>query len=295
MDRGLISEADAVVLAVGFDRTREGETFDRSWSLTWAQEGLIEDVASLNKNTIVLLVTGSGVETEPWLEQVAGLMYGFYLGQSSGRALAEILYGKVNPGGKLPFTMAQKWDDILATKYYVDTPWLKNPYSILHETRSKDEFEVRHMKYGERLMVGYRHFDTNKVKPQFPFGHGLSYTDFKLYDFQMSGEVMGPGDSLTVRLKVTNTGKRAGSEVVQLYIHDKESGVIRPEKELKGFQKVFLKPGETKIVKLKIDSDDLKFFYSEYHKWTVEAGAYEVRLGTSSRDIAFRRYFQYLR
>jgi len=285
--RSTVKNANAVIVCVGFNRDQESETFDKSWDLPGCQEALIENAADLNPNTIVILTTGSGVEGK-WIDSIPGLVHSFFLGQSSGLAVADVLYGNVNPGGKLPFTMAKKWDDILATKYYVDIPWLKSPFRIFgneEDPEDPDDHKIFHMEYGEKLMVGYRHFDTNNVEPRFPFGFGLSYTTFEMPTLSLSSSTMRGNSTITARVTVRNTGKTAGSEVVQLYVQDVKSSHPRPLKELKGFSKVYLEPGQSKTVSITIDRMALSYFNPDTKKWTAEPGEFVIMVGNSSRNI----------
>lgn len=315
VDRKLVQNANAVLVCVGFGRDRESETFDRSWSLPFGQEGLIQNVRDLNPNTVVILVTGSGVKTNPWIQRIPAVIHGMYLGQFAGQALAEVVFGLVNPSGKLPFTMAKKWNDIEAVKNYVSIPWLKNPFRIFPEKKSRDEFTISHMPYKEKLMIGYRHFDTNKIEPQFAFGYGLSYTSFKISQLALSkqeilitpamkknkqwdeliagyirdDEKVLPKIYLTGKIK--NTGYYKGAEVIQLYIRDIQASATRPMKELKGFRKVFLHPSQEKKFSISISLKDFAFYDPTQKKWRIEPGEYLVLAGTSSRDIFYKKKF----
>lgn len=294
--RNTVKNADAVIVCVGFNRDQESETFDKSWDLPGCQEGLIENAADLNPNTIVILTTGSGVEGK-WIDSVPGLVHSFFLGQSTGLAVADVVYGTVNPSGKLPFTMAKKWDDILATKYYVDIPWLKSPFRIFgneEDPEDPDDHPIFHMEYGEKLMVGYRHFDTNNVEPRFSFGFGLSYTTFEMPTLSLSSSTMRGNGTITARVTVRNTGKTAGSEVVQLYVQDVKSSHPRPLKELKGFTKVHLKPGQAKTVSITIDRMALSYFNPDTKKWTAEPGEFVIMVGNSSRNILQKKSIRLL-
>ncbi len=291
LSRGIVKKADAVLVCVGFDRYLEAEAYDRPWDLPGTQEALIRSAAGLNPNTIVVLTAGGGVETEPWIDRVPALVHSFYLGQSTGIAVADVVFGRVNPSGKLPFTMSRKWEDILAIQYYVSVPWLKNPFRIYGNKPDAEDHKIFHMEYGEKLMVGYRHFDTNGVEPRYPFGHGLSYTSFAITGMELSSRTLRQNGTITVSVTVKNTGNKSGAEVVQLYIHDRDSSHRRPEKELKGFRKVYLKPGETKTVTMTIDRRAVSYFNPDTKEWTAESGEFEALIGTSSRDIAGKESF----
>ncbi|SFQ64747.1 glycoside hydrolase family 3 C-terminal domain-containing protein [Hymenobacter arizonensis] len=234
--------------------------------LPFGQDELVQAVLKANPNTVVVLLGGGPIDVSPWAAQAKGILEAWYPGMEGGTALANILFGDVNPSGKLPVTFPVKLEDSPAHKLgeYPSTPG--NP---LKQT------------YKDDIFVGYRYYDTYKVAPQFAFGHGLSYTTFK-YD-QLS---VTPGTkSATVKLRVTNSGKTAGAEVVQVYVHDEQSSVKRPEKELKGFQKVFLKPGESKTVTVALDSEAFQFYSEAQKKWVLEPGKFDVLVGSSSRDI----------
>lgn len=281
-----VSEADAVIVSVGFTRDHESEMFDKQWDLPGFQESLIRSAYELNRNTIVVLTTGAGPETASWINSAPALVHSFFLGQSVGQAVAEVIYGEVNPSGKLPYTMAEKWNDIEAVKYYVDTPWLKSPFRLFANEADADDIDIFSLKYKEKLMVGYRHFDTNNVEPVFEFGYGLSYTGFEISDLRLSQKSITAGDVLKASVKVSNTGKRAGAEVVQFYVHDVESSLPRPEKELKGFYKTALKPGESKRVEVSFDRMAFSYYDTSEKKWVAEPGDFIISAGNSSRNIS---------
>ncbi|MGL4370262.1 MAG: beta-glucosidase family protein, partial [Spirochaetota bacterium] len=240
-----IRQADAVIICAGYTKVEESEAFDRKWGLHNKQEKLIRSAARLNPNTVVVLTSGSALDTSAWIGDVPAVLHSFFLGQSAGTAVADILFGNVNPSGKLPFTMAKRFGDYAAVHSYVRKPHKMSILRVWGPQGISYIRRIRTMKYREKLMVGYRHFDTNRVEPQFPFGHGLSYTSFSIGNPVLSKRSFRAGDTVTVDLVVTNTGACAGAEVVQLYIRDEVSALPRPEKELKGFEKVFLNPGES--------------------------------------------------
>lgn len=283
-DRKLISDADVVLVSAGFSNVEESECWDRSWRLPFQQDRLIKEATQLNSSTIVLLTAGGGVETESWIEDTAALLHTFYLGQNTGTAIAEVLFGDVNPSGKLPFTMAKEWNDFESTKYYVKKPEAISFLRVIGPQGSNAIRKPWTLKYSENLMVGYRHFDTAGVEPQFPFGYGLSYTDFAISEAILSKDSITKGEACEISFTVENKGKRGGAEVVQLYIHDREASLIRPEKELKGFEKVYLEPGESKKIILPILPEYLEFFNNG--AWSSESGQFTILLGNSSRQIA---------
>ena len=268
--------------------------WDRDWKMPHNQNALIQKVANLNPSTIVVFNAGGGIETESWIHKVPAVLHSFYLGKNAGDVIAEILFGKINPSGKLPFTMAKKWDDFSSVKNYVKHQTRLSIKLMLPGTRPRHRWKSFPIKYEEGIMVGYRHFDTRKIEPQFPFGFGLSYTSFKYSNLRISSTELSKDESLDVLVDISNTGKRKGKEIVQLYIKDLESSLIRPEKELKGFEKISLSPGETKTVKFTIGSSQLAFYDDEIHDWRIEPGVFEVLISKSSRDIELTSKFNYV-
>lgn len=266
-------EADAVVLVGGWihgfspewdDNAYDAESVDKpDMQLPFGQNELIKAVTEANPNTVVVMMGGGPVDMTSWLGRTRGLLQAWYPGMEGGNALAEIIFGKVNPSGKLPMTFPKELKDVPA--------------------HSVGEYPGKFgtVRYNEGIFNGYRYYDTFGVEPQFAFGHGLSYTTFE-YD---NLEVV-PGDQqATVRLTVKNTGERAGKEVVQVYVNDEQASVRRPSKELKGFVKVDLKPGEQKQVELTLPASAFQYYDDIQHKWVLEPGAFNVLVGRSSRDI----------
>ncbi|HYL53783.1 MAG TPA: glycoside hydrolase family 3 C-terminal domain-containing protein, partial [Acidimicrobiia bacterium] len=253
----LARRADAVVCVVGTDNDWETEGHDRaSMALPPPQDDLVRAVAAANARTVVVLNAASPVET-PWSREVASILQAWFPGEEWGNALADILSGDVSPSGKLPTTFPVRLQDTPAFTSYPG--------------------ERGQVHYGEGVFVGYRWYDARDIEPRFPFGHGLSYTTFEL------GEPAW--DGVAVRLRITNTGALRGAEVVQCYVHDVESSVARPPQELKAFVKICLDPGESQEVALPLDDRAFAFWDTAAHGWTVEAGEFELRVGTSSRDI----------
>jgi beta-glucosidase len=238
--------------------------------LVGRQNELVSRVASANPHTIVVLQTGAPVAL-PWLDAVAGVLQAWYPGQEAGNAIADVLFGDAEPSGRLPQTFPVRLEDNAA-----------------HGNYPGGQGRVR---YGEGIFVGYRHHDTKDIAPLFPFGFGLSYTTFAYGNLRLSTESLSPDGTLTVTLDVTNTGPRAGQEVVQLYVRDEKASLPRPEKELKGFLKVALAPGETKSVTLTLGMRALAYFDDARAAWVAEAGRFEVLVGSSSRDIHARAAF----
>ena len=293
-EKAQITDADVVILCAGFTTWEESESYDRAWKLPEKQDVLIRKVAALNPNTVVVLSVGGGVETESWIHEVPAVLHSLYLGETVGTAVAKALLGKAAPAGKLPFTMAKRWQDFASTQYYVDKPEafsFKRVGGPQGGQGDPTKREVWQMHYDEGLEIGYRHFDNAKIEPQFPFGFGLTYTQFELSDASLKLNEKGKHIG-TASIKVTNTGDRAGAEVVQFYLHDVESSVFRPEKELKGFEKIYLEPGQSQVVEFNVEKKHLKFFDVESNSWTAEKGDFEVWIGNSSKDIASKSGFE---
>jgi beta-glucosidase len=221
----------------------------------------------------VVLVSGNAVAM-PWLDDVESVVQTWYLGSEAGNALARVLSGEVNPSGKLPFTFGYKLEDYPSHAEGMTFP---NPDKVY---------------YSEDIFVGYRGFEKRGIKPLFAFGHGLSYTEFEYSDIRLSKERIAKGETLRLSVTITNRGKRSGKEVVQLYIADKEASVARPVKELKGFEKVALEAGESKVVTFEITPEALSFYDdSGEGEWRSESGEFEVLIGSASDDIRLRKGF----
>jgi beta-glucosidase len=273
--------ADVAVVIVGLDAEWESEGYDRPdmhLPKDGTQDRLIEAVRKANPNTIVVVQTGSPV-TMPWADSVPAVLQAWYQGQEAGNALADVLFGKANPSGKLPTSFPVRLED---------TPTFHNFPG-----------ENREVFYGEGVYLGYRHYETVGLKPHWPFGHGLSYTKFEIGDVKLGDKVLKEDGSITVSVPVTNVGKVEGAEVVQVYVRDMESRISRPYKELAGFAKVFLKPGETKEAKVTIDKYsggvgyfDISLGSDGRGRWIVEDGEFEVLVGSSSVDIRGKASFE---
>lgn len=260
--------ADAVIYFAGLNHNYDREGDDRTdMKLPGIQDRVIADLAGANNKTIVVMIAGSAVEM-PWVEQVNSLLWGWYGGMEAGHAYANIIFGEVNPSGKMPITLPKKLADT--------APIALNDYN--------DQDSL----YKEGVFIGYRWFEQKNIEPLFSFGHGLSYTQFELSQLELPTDVDVASDSIPVTLTVRNTGKKAGSEVVQLYLQDVKSSVERPKKELKGFKKVFLKPGEAKKITLNLTQRDLAFWDVDADDWRVEPGEFQVMLGVSSADIKLK-------
>jgi beta-glucosidase len=261
----LAKESDIAIIFAGLSNLIEGGNNDKEdLKLPGEQDKLISSIAKVNSNTIVILINGTPVEM-PWINEVGAVLEAFYPGQEGGNAIAEVLSGNVNPSGKLPDTFPVKLEDVLAMKYYPGSDGK--------------------IDYAEELKVGYRQFETDKIKPLFPFGFGLSYTTFEFDNLRIKKE---NDNSLEVNVDITNTGKVAGAEVVQVYVQDVEASVFRPQKELKGFDKVKLNPGETKTVTVELDKYAFSFFSENENQWVLEPGEFHILVGNSSRNISLK-------
>lgn len=262
------AKADVAVIFAGLPDSFESEGYDRThMRMPDCQNELIAKVAAVQPNTIVVLHNGSPVEM-PWADQVKGIVEAYLGGQAVGGAVCDILFGKVNPSGRLPETFPKKLED--------------NP-SYLSYIGEGDMVEYR-----EGIFVGYRYYDKKKMDVLFPFGYGLSYTAFDYSNLRVDKKKFKDTDTVTVTVDVTNTGKMAGKEVVQLYVADKESAVIRPEKELRDFAKVELMPGETKTVSFTLGKRAFAYYNTTIHDWHVETGEFAIQIGRSSRDIVLQ-------
>ncbi len=265
----LAEAADAVILFAGLNDKYEHEGNDReSFSLPDGQDELIQTVAAANPDTVVALYNGSAVDMSLWVDQVAGILECWYPGMENGRAVANLLFGKVNPSGKLPSTFPKRFED---SSCAADYPGANGK---IH--------------YSEGVFVGHRHFEKHKIEPLFPLGHGLGYTDFAYGGLTV---VPGDGPNATVRFVLTNTGTVAGAEGVQLYLRDCEASLPRPEQELKGLKKVELQPGESREVSFTLGEEAFRFWDVGTDAWTWEPGDFEVRIGASSADIRLNAVF----
>jgi beta-glucosidase len=266
----IAKKADAVIVFAGLSPRYESEGYDReSMDMPGAQDELIKAVAKANKNTIVVINSGTPVTMKQWINSTPAVVQAWYLGQEPGNAISDVLFGDYTPSGRLPVTFPVNYEDYPGYPYY---------------NREKDKAV-----FAEGLFVGYRYYDSKNIRPLFPFGHGLSYTTFEYSDAAVTRNDDGTVD---VSLKVKNSGKREGSEVVQLYLHDVRSSVERPFKELKGFSKVMLKPGETKNITIRLDKRAFSFYDVSSKKWVAEPGEFDVLLGSSSRDIKLTKRFE---
>ncbi len=278
-----IEDCEAVVVCVGFNKIIEGEGHDRPFALPEEQRILLKEITQRNPNTVVVLTAGGGVKMTPWLDRAAAVLHGWYGGQQAGRAIADILFGTINPSGKLPISIEKEWKDSPAFNNY-DVAQSESGRPPLYTINGKPH-KTEHIAYKEGLYTGYRHFDKKGIEPLFPFGFGLSYTKFSFSNGKINKKVIKKGDTLVFSIDVTNTGKHAGAETVQVYVRDLESSVDRPVKELKGFEKVFLKPGETQTVKISLPPSAFAYYDIKKKDWHVEQGEFNILAGTSAADI----------
>ena len=271
----LAGQSDLVIFIGGLNKSNNQDcegTDRRSLDLPYDQDAVIEALAAANPNLVVSLVSGNAVAM-PWVDKVPAILQTWYLGSEAGNALADVVFGDVNPSGKLPFTFPKQLTDSPAHQ-----PGMTFP-------------NRRKVTYEEGIFVGYRWFDEKDIEPLFAFGHGLSYTQFSYGEAKLDKSSMNENGTVRLTVKVTNTGDREGAEVVQLYIADKESSLPRPEKELKDFQKVLLAPGQSKDVTFTIGADALKFYDPALPGWKAEKGDFEALVGSASDDIRTRAAF----
>lgn len=265
-------EADCIVACLGHNNMSEKENHDRTFELPEGQMEFLRDILKYNKNVVVVLNGGGAIEMASWMNDVKAVIMAWYPGQQGGQAIAEIITGKVNPSGKLPCSFEARWED--------------NPcYASYHENvdriRDPKINPYSRVEYREGLFMGYRGYDKTGVKPLFPFGFGLSYTTFAYSDLKIAQD----GEEFVVTYTVKNTGKVAGAEVSQVYVKDNECRLVRPEKELKGFNKTFLKPGESKTVSVRLGEEAFRMFDPVKHQWVVEPGDFTILVGSSSADL----------
>lgn len=281
--KSFASLADVVVVAAGFNPATESEGLDRTFQLPWGQDALIEAVAAANPHTIVTLTGGGGMDTQRWLDKIPALLHVYYPGQEGGTAIAEVLFGKHNPEGKLPVSFDRSWDENPSAKYYYPIPGADTSLHVLEPGKPPVDYVIPHVKYDDGLMVGYRYWTTNGKHPLFPFGFGLSYTTFSFSNLKAPATATS-GSTIPVTFDVTNSGSVAGAEVAQLYVSDPSAKATRPERELKGFEKVRLAPGETRHVTLSLDARAFSYWDSTAHKWTIDPGKFVLHIGDSSEN-----------
>lgn len=256
--------ADAAVVCVGFDQVSETEGADRSFAMNDRLTQLVREVSKVQPNTVVVLFAGGNVDMQDWLPGVAGLVHAFYPGQAGGQAIAEVLFGKINPSGKLPATFERRLED-------------RSSFDCYH-----DDDGDRRVALTDGIFTGYRHFDRAGIEPAFPFGFGLSYTTFAYENLELTPT---SGAGVKVAFDVINTGKRAGTEVAQVYVRDEEASLPRPLKELKGFASVSLEPGERRRVSVDLDRSAFEYYDPAHHSFVLEPGDFEILVGASAADV----------
>lgn len=256
---------DKVIVVIGLTPEYESEGFDRRhMDLPMGHNKLVDELAKVNENLVVVLVCGSPV-TLPWTKRIKALLNIYVGGEAGGEGAVDVLFGDANPSGKLAETFQKHLNDNINSAYF--------------------PMGTKNVQYRESVYVGYRYFDSANKPVRYPFGFGLSYTTFEYSNLKVSSDTITDADVLTVTFDVKNTGKVAGAEVSQVYVKDVKSTIFRPEKELKGFDKVYLEPGETKTITVTLDKRAFAFYNVLVHDWTVESGEFEILVGASSRDI----------
>jgi beta-glucosidase len=266
----VLKEASAVVVSVGFDKQTEREDHDRTFALPAGQDEMIEFALANNDNVIVVVYSGGAIDMSRWHDKVSAIVMGWYPGQEGGLAIARMLAGEFSPSGRLPITMeASLEDNPTYTNYYVESPLTKRGHSTLNVT------------YAEGVFVGYRGYERNNVQPAYPFGHGLTYTTFEYSDLV----VRPSGDGADVLFTLSNTGSFDAAEVAQVYVGERQPCVARPAKELKGFEKIFVKAGESVHVKVHLPKSAFSFYDMDIHDWRVNPGVFDIRVGASVSDI----------
>jgi beta-glucosidase len=281
VDKKLLAEAcavakdkDKVIVFAGTTEKIECEGYDRKdISIPQSHSKLIKEVAKINQNVIVVTNSGAAIDINEFESQVQAIVHAWLPGQAGGSALANILFGKTNPSGKLTETFPITYEH---NPTYLSFPG-----------------DIKQVEYKEGVFVGYRYYDAKKLEVKYPFGCGLSYTDFEYSNLELSKNKLENGEELVVSVDIKNTGDYAGKEVVQLYVRDQEAVVKRPEKELKGFAKVSLEPGEMKTVDIKLDERAFSFYSEKLGKFAVESGQFDIMLGSSSRDIRLEETIEF--
>jgi beta-glucosidase len=269
----IAAKTDAAIVLIGNSPAVESEDFDRTTlDLPAGQDELVQAIAKVNHNTIVVFNAGAPVNVSRWVGQVPSVLDAWFGGQEIGHAIADVLFGDVNPSGKLPFSFI---NDFKESPAYGNYPG-----------------EDLHVKYAEGIYVGYRYFDKHGITPQFSFGYGLSYTSFGYSDLKIKPGKAASGQTFEVSLKLRNQGKREGAEVVQLYLHDGHASVDRPVKELKGFRRVELAPGKSKTVSFTLDKNSMAYYSTQKKDWVAEPGTFDVLVGSSSADIRLKGSFE---
>ena len=270
--KAMAARADVAIVLAGFDPSNESEGYDRTFQLPNDQDELIRLVRAANKKTIVSLTSGGSADMRRWINDVPAVLETWYAGQEAGTALSQVLFGDVNPSGKLPVSFERRWEDSAVYRSYFP------------DSR-------KHIAYAEGVFLGYRHFDRAPQKPLFPFGHGLSYSHFKYAGLAVTPETVDHAGTVTVSFDVTNTGSREGTEVAQVYLGQAHAHVPRPLKELKGFARVSLKANETKRLSVTLNQRSFSYFDVSTHQWKADSDEYFIYVGSSSQKVELRGKF----
>lgn len=266
-----LKRADNVIYCTGFNGNIEGEGFDRSFSLPAYQQRFMNRIASINPNITVVLNAGGGVDFAPWIDSAKAILMAWYPGQEGGTAISEILTGKLSPSGKLPISIEQKLED--------------NPTHANYHENVRYAHEGPHVDYKEGIFTGYRGYDRNGIKPLFPFGYGLSYSSFEFSDLEVTRRDDG---NVIVKFNLRNTGKQQAAEVAQVYVSDVECSAPRPVKELKGFEKIELRPGQSRTVEILLPSDSFMYYDINRHEFVLEPGQFDIFVGNSSDNLPLK-------
>jgi len=279
----MAAAADAVILAVGYSPVTESESSDRTFTLPWGQDELIEAIEAINPRAIVASTGGLGFDTHRWLSHTPAFVHLYYPGQEGGTAFAELLFGKLNPEGHLPVTFDRSFDENPSARYYYPIPGANTSLHSVAPNGTATNYTIPHLRYDDRLMVGYRYWTTTGKHPLYPFGFGLSYTSFAFSALEAPTTAKS-GSTVPVSFTVTNTGGVAGATVAQLYLSDPSAHIDRPERELKGFEKLRLKPGESQRVTLELDARAFSYWDEKSHYWAIDPGKFLIRIGDSSEN-----------
>jgi beta-glucosidase len=284
----MAAAADVVVVSVGFSPHTEGEGYDRTFHLPWGQDALVDAVIAANQHVIVSYTGGVSADVHRWIDKVPAFLATYYPGQEGGTAFAEVLFGQHNPEGKLPVTFDRSWAESASSAFYYPMTGMDTTLHVTETNgRTRDDV-IPHVHYDDGLMVGYRYWTSTGKSPLYPFGFGLSYTSFNFSNLKADPttaiNTLNSDGKVEVGFDVKNTGAVGGAEVAQLYVSDPSAKAKRPERELKGFEKVRLAPGETKHVTLKLDARAFSYWDETAHKWTIDPGKFVIHVGDSSEN-----------